>query len=102
MEISTVVEIGSDHQRPAGSRSYDDLDSAEVCGVAGDRVTGDSDPSSHQTEPCRQDGPARVAWLTEMSDCPCVHGLLAAAEAWCIAISIVVAPVVVAGVRGNL
>ena len=41
--------------------------------------------------------PARVAWLSEKSACPCVDVLLAAAEAWCTAIGVGATPVVVAG-----
>ena len=60
-------------------------------------ATGDGGRSCLLTEPCRRDGPERVAWLSGMSVYPCVDGLPAAADGWCIAIGVVVVPVVVTG-----
>ena len=68
-----------------------------ACIVMPRPATGDGGRSCLLTEPCRRDGPERVAWLSGMSVYPCVDGLPAAADGWCIAIGGVVVPVVVAG-----
>lgn len=64
-------------------------------------ATGDGGRCCLQTEPCRRDGPARVARLSEMSAYPCVDGLPAATESCGIAIGVVAPGVVAGGGREN-
>ena len=68
-----------------------------ACIVMRRPATGDGGRCCLQTEPCRRDGPARVARLSEMSAYPCVDGLPAATEACGIAIGVVAPGVVAAG-----
>jgi hypothetical protein len=86
-----IVHLSQKHEGPAARRG---LSCVHRYAKAGDRDWRSLLPSD-RAMPARWAGAGRL--VSGMSVCPCVDGLPGAAEGWCIASGVVVAPVVVAG-----